>query len=103
MSPTVPDVRDHLDGRAEIVAAAFLRENFLVDAAGRDVVLPRSRPPGEPLVMSEVEVRLCAVVGDEHLAVLVRAHRSRIDIQVGIELAQPHGETARLQERRQCG
>src|SRR5690242_16323111 len=30
-------VRDHLDGCAKIIAAPLLAENFLIDAAGRDV------------------------------------------------------------------
>ena len=36
----VGDVRDHLDGRAEVVAAPLLGDDVLVDAAGRDVVRP---------------------------------------------------------------
>src|SRR5476651_68990 len=37
----VGDVRDDLDGGAEIVAAPLLGEDVLVDAAGGDVVLDR--------------------------------------------------------------
>ena len=54
---------------------------------------------GEALVMAEVEVGLGAVVGDEHLAVLVGRHRARIDVEIGVELAQPHRIAARLQQR----
>jgi hypothetical protein len=36
----------------------------------------------------EVEVGLGAIVGDVDLAVLVRAHRSGIDVDVGVELLQ---------------
>jgi len=36
--------------------------------------------------VAEIEVGLAAVVGDEHLAVLERVHRSRIDVEVRIEL-----------------
>ena len=43
---------------------------------------------GEALVVAEVEVGLRAVVGDVHLAVLVRAHRARIDVDVRVELLQ---------------
>src|SRR3954464_4476086 len=56
-------------------------------------------PAGEALVMPEVEVGLGAVVGDEHLAVLSRAHRPGIDVEVGVELAQADLEAARLEER----
>ena len=44
---------------------------------------------GEALVMAEIEIGLGAVVGDEHLAVLIRAHRARIDVEIGVELAEP--------------
>ena len=43
---------------------------------------------GEALVVAQVEVRLGAVVGDIHLAVLIRAHRARIDVDIRIELLQ---------------
>ena len=49
--------------------------------------------------MTKVEVGLGAVVGDEHLAVLIRRHRPRIDIEVRIELAQADFVAARLQQR----
>ena len=95
----VGDVRDDLDGGAEIVAAPLLGEDLLVDAAGGDVVHPRRRAAGEALVMAEIEVGLGAVVGDEDLAVLVGRHRARIDVEVGIELAQADFVAARLQQR----
>ena len=41
----VGDVRDHLDGGAEIVAAPLLGEDVLVDAAGGDVVGAARRTP----------------------------------------------------------
>ena len=43
---------------------------------------------GEALVVPEVEVGLRAVVGDVDLAVLVRAHRAGIDVDVRVELLQ---------------
>ena len=95
----VGDVRDHLHGGAEIVAAALLGDDLLVDAAGGDVVLPVGRAAGEALVVAEVEIGLRPVVGDEDLAVLVGAHRPRIDVEVGIELAEPDLVAARLQKR----
>ena len=95
----IGDVRDHLDGGAEIVAAPFLGENVLIDAPGGDVVGLGGGTSGEALVVAEVEVGLCAVVGHEHLAVLVRRHRSGIEIEIGIELAQPDLVATRLQQR----
>ncbi len=82
----VGDVRNHLNRRAEEFAASFLGDDVEVDAARRDVVRLRERAIDESFVVAEVEIRLGAVVGDEHLAVLERRHRPRIDVQVRIEL-----------------
>ncbi len=75
----VGDVRNDLDGRAEIIAAPLLRQNVLIDAAGGDVVALVGGAAGEALVMAEIEIGFRAVIGDEHFAVLIRRHRARID------------------------
>ena len=82
----VGDVRDDLDGAAEVVAAAFLGDDRGVDLTGGDVGGAGEVLVGEALVVAEVEVGLRAVVGDEDLAVLVRGHRAGVDVEVGIEL-----------------
>ena len=99
----VGDVRDHLHGRAEIVAAPLLGDHLGIDAPGGGVVVLARVNAGKTLVMAEVEVGFRPVVGDEHLAVLVRAHRARIDVQIGVQLAQPHRIAARLQQRAEGG
>ena len=83
----VGDVRDDLHGGAEIIAAPLLADNLLIDAPGGDVVGLAGGASGKALVMAEIEVGLGAVVGDEHLAVLIGAHGSRVDIEIGVELA----------------
>src|SRR4029453_12428000 len=95
----VGDVRDDLDGPAEIVAAALLLDDRVVDLARRYVVLAADATRGEALVVAEVEVGLAAVVSHEDLAVLVRAHGPPFGVYVGIHLLQRHAEPARLQER----
>ena len=95
----VGDMRNHLNGRAEIIAAPFAIDDVLIDAPGGDVVLPCGRTSGEALVMSEIEIRLGAVVGDEDFAVLIGAHRPRIDVEIGIELAKTDRVATRLQKR----
>ena len=97
----VGDMRDHLHRRAEKVAAPLLGDQLLIDAARGDVVLPVGVAAGEAFVMAEIEVGLGPVVGDEHFAVLGRAHRARVDVEIGVELAQADRIAARLQERPQ--
>ena len=36
--------------------------------------------------MPQVKIRLSPVIGHEHLAVFVRRHRARINVQVGVKL-----------------
>ena len=84
----VGDVRNHLHGAAEVVAAPLLLDDALIDLAGRPVRVLRGDRVGEALVVAEIEVGLAAVVGDVDLAVLIRAHRARIDVDVGVELLQ---------------
>src|SRR3979411_2043066 len=67
----VRDGGGHLGGGAEIVAPALLGEDFLIDAAGGDVVLASRRAAGEALVVAKVEIGFGAVVRNEGLAMLV--------------------------------
>ncbi len=95
----VRDVRDDLDRAAEVVAAALLGDDRLVDPAGRDVAELGQVLVDEALVVAEVEVGLGAVVGDEDLAVLVGRHRPGIDVDVRVELEDGDAETAALRRR----
>ncbi len=90
----VGDVRDDLDGLAEIVAAALLGDDCFVDAAGGEVVVAREMRVGEALVVAEVEVGLGAVVGDEDLAMLEGRHGAGVDVQVRVELHQVDAQAA---------
>jgi hypothetical protein len=94
----VGDVRDDLDGAAEVVAAALLGDDVLVDLAAGEVVLARGLGGGETLVVAEVEIGLDPVLRDVDLAVLERAHGARVDVEVRVELLQGHGEAARLEQ-----
>ena len=96
-------MRDDLDRAAKVVAAALLGDDRLVDATGGHVAQLREILVDEPLVVTEVEVRLGAVIGDEHLAVLVRAHRARIHVDVRIELEDRDVEPARLEQATDAG
>ena len=87
-----------LDGFAEVVAAAFLQNDLLVDAAGGVVVVAREGRVGEALVVAEVEVGLGAVVGDKDFAMLEGRHGAGIDVEVGVELHQVDAEAAALKQ-----
>ena len=71
------DVGNHLHCAAVVVAPALLVDHRLVDRAGGDAVQPRHRRVGEALVVAQIKIGFGTVFGDEHLAVLDRAHRAR--------------------------
>ena len=99
----VGDVRDDLHRAAEVVTASLGGEHRLVDRSGRGVRRARERFVDEPLVVAEVEIRLTAVVGDEHLAVLERVHRPRVDVDVRVELLHRHPQTTALEQPAEGG
>ena len=94
----VRDVRDHLHGRSEVLALALLAQNAVPHAAGGVIRSARKVLVDEPLVVADVEIGLGAVLGDEHLAVLERAHRPGVDVDVRVELLHLHLQPARLQQ-----
>ena len=94
----VGDVRDDLNGLAEVVAASFSSEHGLVDRAGGGIRVARQVLVDEALVVTEVEVRLAAVIGDEDLTVLERVHRARVDVDVRVELLERDAQATVLQQ-----
>ncbi|OLE80207.1 MAG: hypothetical protein AUG06_05475 [Actinobacteria bacterium 13_1_20CM_2_65_11] len=94
----VGHVRDDLHRGPEVVAAPLARDDLLVDLAGGHVGGDSQVFVNEALVVAEVEVGFRAVVGDEHLAVLVGAHGPGVDVEVRVQLLQGDGEVAGLQD-----
>ena len=82
----VGHVGDDLDGLAQVLALALLPDDGLVNAAGRPVVRPGRPRRRKSFIMAKIQVGLGPVVRHIDLAVLERAHRSRIHVEIGIEL-----------------
>src|SRR6185436_620528 len=82
---------------------AFLIENGLINLAAGEIVDASQIRVGKAFVMAEVEIGLCAVIEDINLAVLIRAHRARIDVKVGIEFLESDFEAAILEQRPERG
>ena len=99
----VGNMRDDLDGAAEVAAGPLTRDDRAVDLAAGVVRGLGAGDPGNALVVTQVEVRLGAIVGDEDLAVLVGAHRAGVDVEVGVELLHGHAVTALTQEEGEGG
>ena len=52
--------------------------------------------------MSQIQIRLGTVIGDEDLTVLIGIHGPGIDVEIGIEFAHPDRVTTGLQQGSQC-
>ncbi len=81
----VGDVRNHLHGSAEIVAAAFFLDNGKIDLTRSEVASLGELGIGVPLVVPQIQVGLGAVIGDENLSVLERGHGTGINVDIGIK------------------
>ena len=99
----VRDVRNDLDGGAQVVATALFRDDALVDAAGGEIAVAARHGAHEALVVAQIQVGFRAVVRDEHFAVLERAHGARVHVDVGVELDHRHLEAASLEDGAQRG
>ena len=80
-----------------------LRRTRSQTRAGRVVRGAREVLVDEALVVADVEIGLGAVLGHEDLAVLERAHRPRVDVEVRVELLHLHLQPARLQQPAERG
>ena len=95
----ISNVRNDLNGGAQIVATTFLVDDVLVNPPGGDVIGLGCGTPGKAFVVAKVEISLGTVIRHKHFTVLCRAHGAGIYVQIGVEFAQPHPITTGLQER----
>ena len=100
----VGDVRNDLDGCAQIRAATLLFDDRAVNLPRCYVVELGEILIDEALVVSEVEVGFGTVFRHEHLTMLVRIHGAGISINVGIQFLDADRNTAALQQTpERCG
>ena len=99
----VGDVGHDLHGAPEVASLALAVDDRLVDLARRHVRALAQVAVDEALVVPEIEIGLGAVVRHVDLAVLERAHRARIDVEVGIEFLENDVEPALLEEESDGG
>ena len=92
----IGDVGDDLHGGAQVVAPPLPVQNRPVDLAGGHGAVAGQVLVHEPLIVAQVQIRLRAVVGDEHLAVLIGAHGARVHVDIGIQLLVSHPHTPLL-------
>jgi hypothetical protein len=93
----VGDMRNHLHGAPEVVAATFLADHRFVDLSGREVVALAHPRIDESLVMAQIR-SVSAPSSVTNTSPLERAHRSGIDVDVRIGLSRGDLDAARLED-----
>src|SRR5699024_5282163 len=99
----VGDVRDHLHRVAQVLPATFLGDHLGVHLAGGHVRPGVEVDVQEAFVMADVQVGLGTVLGDEDLTVLERVHRSRVHVEVRVELLHRHPQATCAQQVAETG
>ena len=96
----VGDVRNHLDGAAQIVPATLFTQDLGIHFTRRKIVRFTHCRARKTLVVPQVQVRFGTVFRHENLTVLERAHRARIDVNIGVEFQKCHFKTTGLEDSR---
>src|SRR6059058_2680224 len=91
-------MRNDLDRLPQIVAAAFFRDDLLVNTPRCQVVVARQPGVGKTFIEAKVEVRFSAIIRHEDLAMLEGRHGTGIDVQIRVKLLQAYPETAGFKE-----
>ena len=99
----IRDMRNNLNGIAQILTTTFLGDNRGVHLARRRICSARQVHIQEAFVVADIEVGFRAVFSHENFAVLKRVHRAGIDVDVGIELLHDHMQSPRTKESSQAG
>ena len=94
-------MRNDLYGTSQIIAAALFIDNGQIDLACRHIGALRQIDINKTLIMAQIKVSLRAVVGNENLAVLIRAHRARVHIDIRIKFLDRDPIAAAFQQTSQ--
>jgi len=100
----VCDVRNYLNGAAQVVSPALLGDNRVIYLSCGKIAVFSQFGICKPLVVPQIQIGFCAVIGNVNLSVLKRIHCSRININVRIEFLNRYRKTPAFKERSDsCG
>ena len=84
-------MRHNLNSCTQVFTGPFLANDLIVDLSSCAVVNSRHDGIGIALVMSQIQISLCPILGNVNLTVLEGIHSSCINIDVRIEFHQTDG------------
>ena len=94
----VGDMRNDLHRGTQIFPSSFLIQHIPVHLAGCKVGVTVQILVDEPFIVTQIQIGFRSVLRHENLAVLIRAHGSRIHIDIGVQLLSGHLQASRLQQ-----
>ncbi len=89
---------NNLNRAAEIIASALFCNDRVIDLACGEIIVTPKLGVCEPLVVTQVEVGLCPVVGHKDLTMLKRIHGARININVWVQLLKRYRQSSAFKE-----
>ena len=92
-------MRDYLDSLSEISAFPFPCENIPEYPAACQIRFPIEILINKSLIMTKIKIRLSSIFSNKDLTMLIRAHRSRIDIKIRIKLLSRYFQPSLLQQK----
>ena len=93
----IGDVGNDLHRAAEIVTSPLFTEHGVINPARREVICPAHDGAREPLIMTQIQIGLRAIVSHKNLTMLKRAHRARVNVDVRIQFEEGDFEPACLE------
>ena len=97
----VGDVRNNLHGLAQIIPATLLVQHVPINLAGSYVGTLGQADVNKTLIMPQVQVSFRTIIGNEHLAMLIRAHGTRVNVDIRVKLLNSDLDTAIFQQASQ--
>ena len=91
-------MRDNLHRLSQISALTLLVQHVPVHLAGGQVGVLVQIFVNKALVVTKVEVSFRAVVRHEHFAVLIRTHRTGVNVDIRIKFLDGNAQTAAFQQ-----
>jgi hypothetical protein len=91
-------VWDNLNSATQVFSPALFANHRGIDLSGGHIICLAGGFIGKTLVVAEVEVGFCAIIGNEDFAMLVGRHGTGVHIDVGVQFHEGNGDTTILEQ-----
>ena len=97
----VSDMRNNLNGLAKVITTTLLVKNVPINLTSGNVRALGQININKTLIMTKIQVSLSTIVSYEYLTMLIRAHGTRVNINIWVKLLNGNVITAVLQQTAQ--